>query len=77
MDGFNCFFFLQKTSIKGSEDTAAGAKRHTPITFNDNNSSPPKQKKTSKEAKELYTPPSGKYSNKVTSYSKYITQIYL
>lgn len=58
-----------KNSSKDNEESRSGTKRHTPITFNDNNSSPTKQKKTSKEAKEIYTPPSGKYSNKVSSYT--------
>lgn len=58
--------------MKDNDETPGGTKRHTPITFGDSKGSPPKQqKKFVKESKELYTPPSGKYSNKVSSYSKY------
>ncbi|KAL0272798.1 UNVERIFIED_CONTAM: hypothetical protein PYX00_005636 [Menopon gallinae] len=52
---------------KDNDVESPGVKRHTPITF-EAGSSPTKQKKILKESKELYTPPGGKYSNKVSSY---------
>ncbi|KAK6626015.1 hypothetical protein RUM43_006319 [Polyplax serrata] len=55
-------------SAKTNNEPTIGSKRHTPITFGENKSSPPKHKKGLKESKELYIPPSGKYSNKVAGY---------
>ncbi|KAG8230758.1 hypothetical protein J437_LFUL009818 [Ladona fulva] len=43
---------------------AAGQKRHTPITFGESPNS-----KHLKSEREIYQPPSGKYSNKVSSYT--------
>jgi hypothetical protein len=49
---------------------AAGQKRHTPITYS-SDSSANKHPKTDKSQREIYQPPSGKYSNKVSSYGKF------
>lgn len=52
-----------------NDTVRAGSKRHTPITFGADS---PKHARTSiSNQREIYTPPSGKYSNKVSSYSKY------
>lgn len=58
---------LNKEVIK---DGVAGQKRHTPITFGESGSAQ-KQSRTENKggSRELYTPPSGKYSNKVSSYA--------
>lgn len=49
---------------------SAGQKRHTPITFT-SDSPAYKHPKTDKSQREIYQPPSGKYSNKVSSYGKF------
>ncbi|EEB10656.1 Apoptosis inhibitor, putative [Pediculus humanus corporis] len=54
-------------SWKPLANSLVGVKRHTPITFGESKSSP-KQKKTLKGYKEVYTPPSGKYSDKISGY---------
>lgn len=52
-----------------NDTVRAGNKRHTPITFGADS---PKHARTSiSNQREIYTPPSGKYSNKVSSYSKF------
>ncbi|XP_047003170.1 apoptosis inhibitor 5 [Schistocerca americana] len=56
-------------SSAAKESTSPGQKRHTPITFTSGDSSASKQPKTDKSPRELYQPPSGKYSNKVSSYT--------
>lgn len=49
-----------------NDSVRAGNKRHTPITFG---GASPKHARTSiSSQREIYTPPSGKYSNKVSSY---------
>lgn len=65
---FNVYF--QKRFGKDDDVVSPGMKRHTPITFEDG-SSRPKQKKILKESKELYIPPGGKYSNKLSSFSEW------
>ncbi|XP_067000689.1 apoptosis inhibitor 5 isoform X2 [Anabrus simplex] len=50
------------------EATVAGQKRHTPITFSSGEAGANKQPKTDRSQREIYQPPSGKYSNKVSSY---------
>ncbi|KAJ9601059.1 hypothetical protein L9F63_000794 [Diploptera punctata] len=52
------------TAGSKKDGASPGQKRHTPITFSDS----PKHMKTDKSQRELYQPPSGKYSNKVSSY---------
>ena len=47
-----------------------GQKRHTPITFT-SDSPAYKHPKADKSQREIYQPPSGKYSNKVSSYGKF------
>lgn len=54
---------------KSGGTTEAGLKRHTPITFGDSGVAN-KHSRTEVRNRELYTPPSGKYSNKVSSYGK-------
>lgn len=55
-------------STSNHKDSASsGLKRHTPITFS-SGESPPKQSKGDKPQREMYIPPSGKYSNKVSGY---------
>jgi len=49
---------------------SAGQKRHTPITYS-SDSPANKHPKTDKSQREIYQPPSGKYSNKVSSYGKF------
>jgi hypothetical protein len=49
---------------------SAGQKRHTPITYS-SDSPANKHPKTDKSHREIYQPPSGKYSNKVSSYGKF------
>ena len=49
---------------------SASQKRHTPITYSAD-SSANKHSKTDKSQREIYQPPSGKYSNKVSSYGKF------
>ncbi|XP_034250943.1 apoptosis inhibitor 5 isoform X2 [Thrips palmi] len=49
-----------------NDSVRSGSKRHTPITFGADS---PKHPRTSiSNQREIYTPPSGKYSNKVSSY---------
>ncbi|XP_071877606.1 apoptosis inhibitor cassowary [Bombus fervidus] len=51
---------------KKNEKHSSAQKRHTPITFgNDSNSN--KRSKEDKSKRELYTPPSGKYSSNISS----------
>ncbi|XP_076278620.1 apoptosis inhibitor cassowary [Lasioglossum baleicum] len=57
-----------KTSVtdKKNEKNSSAQKRHTPITFgNDSNSN--KRSKEDKSKREIYTPPSGKYSSNISS----------
>lgn len=67
-----------KTVVKTTPETNGTSvnrqKRHTPITF-DSDTSPNKisrgnGKPTSSEQQKIYTPPSGKYSTKVSGYGK-------
>nr|CAD7427285.1 unnamed protein product [Timema monikensis] len=55
---------------KDGGTTSSGQKRHTPITFSSDSPSS-KHYKTEKSQREIYQPPSGKYSTKVSSYSKF------
>ena len=56
------------------EKVATGQKRHTPITFgSDGNSSKRIREENRNTKRELYTPPSGKYSSNISSnYGKII-----
>uniref|UniRef100_A0A1B6EI71 Apoptosis inhibitor 5/fibroblast growth factor 2-interacting factor 2 n=1 Tax=Cuerna arida TaxID=1464854 RepID=A0A1B6EI71_9HEMI len=54
---------------KNSNGESAGQKRHTPITFSDDSGALHKQSRTEARPRELYQPPSGKYSKNVSSYS--------
>lgn len=59
-----------------SEKVAVGQKRHTPITFG-NEKSPIKRSKEDNNSKggkrEIYTPPSGKFSSNISSnYGKFL-----
>jgi hypothetical protein len=51
---------------------SAGQKRHTPITYS-SDSPANKHPKPDKSQREIYQPPSGKYSNKVSSYGKFFS----
>lgn len=55
------------TAGSAKDGPSTGQKRHTPITFS-SDSSGNKHPKTDKSQREIYQPPSGKYSNKVSSY---------
>lgn len=57
-----------KLNFFQSDTVKAGQKRHTPITFG-NGSSPNKRTKDDGKTnkRELYTPPSGKYSSNISS----------
>lgn len=57
-----------KPTQLSKNNSEAGQKRHTPITFGDSGV-PQKQSRNETRNRELYTPPSGKYSNKVSSYA--------
>ncbi|XP_063227604.1 apoptosis inhibitor 5 [Bacillus rossius redtenbacheri] len=58
-----------KPTIGAAKDgVMVGEKRHVPITFSD---SPSKHAKSEKSHRELYQPPSGKYSTKVSGYMPY------
>ncbi|XP_046395437.1 apoptosis inhibitor 5 isoform X1 [Ischnura elegans] len=50
--------------VSQKSNPSPGQKRHTPITFGDSQNS-----KHLKSEREIYQPPSGKYSNKVSSYT--------
>uniref|UniRef100_A0A1B6KHU5 Apoptosis inhibitor 5/fibroblast growth factor 2-interacting factor 2 n=1 Tax=Graphocephala atropunctata TaxID=36148 RepID=A0A1B6KHU5_9HEMI len=57
-------------TTKDSNGESAGQKRHTPITFNDDSGAlHNKHSRTDVRPRELYQPPSGKYSKNVSSYS--------
>ncbi|CAG2056907.1 unnamed protein product [Timema podura] len=58
---------------KDGGTTSTGQKRHTPITFSSDSPSS-KHYKTEKSQREIYQPPSGKYSTKVSSYTPYQQQ---
>ncbi|XP_075235301.1 apoptosis inhibitor cassowary [Lycorma delicatula] len=61
---------LSALTKDSNREGVAGQKRHTPITFSDSASSQKQSRSESKgSTRELYTPPSGKYSNKVSSYT--------
>jgi hypothetical protein len=66
------FVSLQDRAVV-SETVRAGSKRHTPITFGEDSPKQPRTSSSSQSQREIYTPPSGKYSNKVSSYSKFST----
>ncbi|KDR14692.1 Apoptosis inhibitor 5, partial [Zootermopsis nevadensis] len=58
------------TAGSAKDGPSAGHKRHTPITYS-SDSAANKHPKTDKSQREIYQPPSGKYSNKVSSYGKF------
>nr|CAD7455025.1 unnamed protein product [Timema tahoe] len=60
-------------AAKDGGTTSTGQKRHTPITFSSDSPSS-KHYKTEKSQREIYQPPSGKYSTKVSSYTPYQQQ---
>nr|CAD7396725.1 unnamed protein product [Timema cristinae] len=57
-------------AAKDGGTTSSGQKRHTPITFSSDSPSS-KHYKTEKSQREIYQPPSGKYSTKVSSYNNF------
>uniref|UniRef100_A0A1B6D2U6 Apoptosis inhibitor 5/fibroblast growth factor 2-interacting factor 2 n=1 Tax=Clastoptera arizonana TaxID=38151 RepID=A0A1B6D2U6_9HEMI len=60
---------IQLSTVNKTENiTEAGQKRHIPITFGDSGGGN-KHSRTEARNREIYTPPSGKYSNKVSSYA--------
>nr|CAD7414138.1 unnamed protein product [Timema poppensis] len=60
-------------ATKDGGTSSSGQKRHTPITFSSDSPSS-KHYKTEKSQREIYQPPSGKYSTKVSSYTPYQQQ---
>lgn len=78
LQSINCKFILQKMYTKlivtivfknkTNNGESAGQKRHAPITFSDDSGN--KHGRTDARPRELYHPPSGKYSKNVSSYGK-------
>lgn len=58
-----------KTSMndKKSEKNSSSQKRHTPITFGNDSSTSKRNKDEKSNKREIYTPPSGKYSSNISS----------
>ncbi|KAI4489840.1 hypothetical protein M0804_004022 [Polistes exclamans] len=52
---------------KKSEKNSSSQKRHTPITFGNDSSSSKRNKEDKSNKREIYTPPSGKYSSNISS----------
>ncbi|XP_054262200.1 apoptosis inhibitor 5-like isoform X1 [Macrosteles quadrilineatus] len=57
---------LHSVSKGGANTVTVGQKRHTPITFEEGDN---KHSRTDSRPRELYQPPSGKYSKNVSSYT--------
>ncbi|KAI4501949.1 hypothetical protein M0802_002631 [Mischocyttarus mexicanus] len=62
---------------KKSEKNSSSQKRHTPITFGNDSSSSKRNKEDKNNKREIYTPPSGKYSSNISSnYGMYFDDFY-
>lgn len=55
------------TTDKKTEKSSPGQKRHTPITFGNDNAPNKRSKEDKGNKREIYTPPSGKYSSNISS----------